>query len=139
MSETIRRHLLSAARRQRLGWKQSIRVDVVFRQIVCELLILCSAWHRSDEVFDKAIAYYFWIEKNYTKVRFRHFPSFELFCLHWLESQLSYTSQPVKYLNHREVLILKSGASVLYVTNKWRRHTLENKMCRVVLWTNKIL
>ena len=62
-----RRHLLSAARRPKLEWKQCIRVDVLFRQIVCELLILFSAWHRSDEIFEKAVPYFFWIEKKYTK------------------------------------------------------------------------
>jgi hypothetical protein len=75
--------------------------------------------------------------KSIPKVWFNHFPSSELFCLYWIESQVLYTSQPVKYLKPSwgillDPIILKSRASVFYVTNKWRRHTLENKMRRVV-------
>jgi hypothetical protein len=37
-----------------------------FPTIASQLLIFLSAWHRSDEVCDRAVAYFFWIVKNYT-------------------------------------------------------------------------
>jgi hypothetical protein len=39
----------------------------LLHQIISELLVFFSSWHRSNEVFDKAVAYFFWIEKNETK------------------------------------------------------------------------
>jgi len=47
----------------KLGWEP----DIVFRQIVCELLMFVSAWYGSDKVFDKAVAFFVWIETGDTK------------------------------------------------------------------------
>jgi hypothetical protein len=55
------------AGRPKLGTEESLRVDVVSRQILCEQLIFFSAWHLSDEVFDKAVAYFIGTEKDETK------------------------------------------------------------------------
>jgi hypothetical protein len=51
----------------KLGWEQSLRIDVVFRQIVCELLRFVSAWYRSDKVLDKAATVFVWTETDDTK------------------------------------------------------------------------